>query len=79
MTIELYKEIALTKDFPDYRLQKGDVGTIVEQLSNNNQHGYAVEFFNAIGETIAVVVVDQSDVELLREDEVMHARKLETA
>jgi hypothetical protein len=79
MTLELYKEVALTRDLPEYKLRKGDIGTIVEPLSNAKQRGYAVEFFNAVGDTIAVAALDERDLEPLREDEVLHIRKLEAA
>lgn len=30
MTLELYREIALTRDLPEYELKAGDVATIVD-------------------------------------------------
>ncbi len=76
---EIYKEVALTKDIPQQRLRKGDIGTVVEKLSRGQQTGYAVEFFTAAGETVALVVVDEGNIEPLKHDEILHVRKLEAA
>ena len=61
VTFDLYSEVSLNTDIPEYRLRRGDIGTVVEQLTSDAQGimGYAIEFFNSIGETTAVVVVDE--------------------
>ena len=76
---ELYKEVALTKDIPQHKLRSGDIGTVVEKLTDGQHIGYAVEFFTAVGETVAVVIVDEGDIEPLKQDEILHVRKLEAA
>jgi hypothetical protein len=38
-----------------------------------------LEVFNAVGETIAVVTVRESQIEPLRQNEVLHLRRLEGA
>ena len=56
MKIELFKRVALKIDIPDEGLRKGDVATIVDYLpGKDGEDGYALEVFNAIGETIAVI------------------------
>ena len=64
MKFELYKGVVLRKDIPEYRLKKGDVATIVEHHPSKSSEdgGYSLEVFNAVGETIAVVTVSESDV-----------------
>ncbi len=79
MTFDLYKEVSLKKDVAQYNLRAGDIGTIVESFTNEGNTGYAVEFFNAIGESVAVVVVDENEIELLKKDEIFHIRKLVSA
>ena len=37
--------------------------------------GYTLEVFNAVGETIAVVTLGESQLEPLRGDEVLHVRR----
>lgn len=78
MTIELYSEVALARDIPEEGLRRGDVATVVEHLpgtrASGGEDGYALEVFNAIGETIAVVTVPVSAVEPLRAGEVLSVR-----
>ena len=78
--IELYQRIALTRDLPEHHLCKGDVAVVVEYLpgtsASGDEDGYALEVFNAVGETIAVVMVPVSAVKPLTENEVFHVRPL---
>ena len=75
MTIELFKRVALRVDLPEYGLRKGDVATIVEHLpGKDTEDGYALEVFNAIGETIAVITVPESAVEPLTADRIPSVR-----
>ncbi|MFN4218373.1 MAG: DUF4926 domain-containing protein [Candidatus Bipolaricaulia bacterium] len=80
MKPELYQRVALARDLPEHGLQKGDVAVIVEHLpatpESRGEEGYALEVFNALGETIAVVMVPASAVEPLKEDEILHVRPL---
>jgi len=77
MKIDLFKRVALKIDIPDQNLRKGDIATIVEHLpGKNDEDGYALEVFNAIGETIAVITVPQSAVEPLTADKIPSARPL---
>jgi len=80
MNLELYQRVALTRDLPEHDLYKGDVATVVEHLpateETNGEEGYALEVFNAIGETIDVVMVPSSAVKPLSEGEILQARSL---
>jgi hypothetical protein len=78
MTLELYKRVALKVDVPEHRLRKGDVAVIVEFIPHpgGGERGCALEVFNAIGKTIAVVVVPESAIEPLTEDEILAIRHL---
>jgi hypothetical protein len=78
--IELYQRIALTRDLPEHNLCKGDVAVVVEYLpgtsASGGEDGYALEIFNAVGETIAVVLVPASAVQPLTENEIFQVRPL---
>ena len=78
--IELYQRVALTRDLPQYNFREGDVAVVVEHLpgttETDGEDGYALEVFNAIGETIAVVMVPASAVKPLSEHEILQARPL---
>lgn len=71
MKLELFKRVALRIDIPEHRLRKGDVATIVEHpQAKNGEDGYALEVFNAVGDTIAVITVPESAVEPLTVDKI---------
>jgi Domain of unknown function (DUF4926) len=80
MTLELFTRVALREDFPRHQLRRGDVATIVEHHPvKNGEDGYSLEVFNAVGETIAVLVVSESQIEPLMKNEVLHIRVLDEA
>lgn len=80
MKYDLFKEVVLLRDIPEKKLKKGDVATIVEcHPSETSEDGYSLEVFNALGDTIAVVTVSESQIEPLKENEVFSVRSLETA
>ncbi|MEG4571596.1 DUF4926 domain-containing protein [Microcoleus sp. N3A4] len=78
MKLELYQRVALCRDIPLYQLKKGDVAMLVDRVPhpNEGEDGCVLEIFNALGESILVVAVSRSDVELLRADEVLAVRSL---
>jgi len=75
---ELFQRVALTRDLPAKRLRRGDVATIVDchPAPDDGEAGYSLEVFNAIGETIEVIVVAESDLQPLRANEVLNVRAL---
>jgi hypothetical protein len=81
MTIDLFSEVALTRDLPEHGLRQGDIATVVEQLpatqDSGDEAGYALEVFNAVGEAINVIAVPESAVEPLRASEVLTVRRLD--
>ena len=80
MRFELFKEVVLLREIPEKKLKKGDVATIVEHHpSNTSEDGYSLEVFNALGDTIAVVTVPESEISTLKESEVFSVRPLEAA
>ncbi len=71
MKIDLFKRVALKIGIPEQGLRKGDVATIVEHLpGKNTEDGYTLEVFNAVGESIAVVMVPESAIEPLTADKI---------
>lgn len=78
MKYELFSEVVLQKDIPAKRLKRGDVATIVEyHPSADSEDVYSLEILNALGDTIAVVNVAESEIESLKESEVFSVRLLE--
>lgn len=56
MKFPLYTQIALGVDIPEHGLLCGDLGTVIEFFPETAAHpaGYAIEVFDALGETVAV-------------------------
>ena len=78
MAYELFTRVALREDFTEHHLCRGDVATIVDRHEglNGQEAGYSLEVFNAVGETIAVLIVGESQIESLMSNEVLHVRPL---
>ena len=77
MNLELYQQVALCRDFPEYQLQKGDVATLIDRVPHpvSEEAGCVLEIFNAVGGSIAVVAVPITAVEPLRSNEILTVRQ----
>ena len=78
MTYEMFTRVALKTDLPEHRLRSGDVVTVVEHHPGRpgQEPGYSLEVFNAVGDTVAVVTVRESQIEPLTSSEMLHVRQL---
>ena len=79
MTLELYKQVALTRDLPEKNLYKGDVAVLVDFIEHpsGGEQGAILEVFNALGESIDVMTVPISAITDLRADHIPSVRPLE--
>ena len=78
MKFEMFSRVALKTDVPENGLRRGDLATIVEYHEGlpGQEPGYSLEVFNAVGDTVAVIALGESEIEPLREDEILCARVL---
>ena len=75
MRYNLFQEVVLTEDISEKGLKRGDVATVVEHHPvADGEDGYSLEIFNALGDTIAVVTVPESAIELMSGDEIFSVR-----
>ena len=81
MSLPLYQRVALKRDLPEQGLKKGDVATVVDYIPypEGGEQGCVLEVFNALGESIAVVVVRDLEIESLHAGEVLAVRPLAEA
>ena len=80
MKFELYKDVVLNRDLPEHRLKRGDIVKLVEHhVARDGTEGYSAEVFNAIGDTIAVITVRESELAPLTANGVLHIRPLAKA
>jgi len=81
MSLPLYERVALKRDIPEHGLKGGDVATLIDYVPHpqGGEQGCVLEVFNALGESIAVLAVRESEIEGLRDDEVLAIRRLPKA
>ena len=60
--LKLFDTVAILKDFPEHKVVKGQVGTIVEELQNGV---FEVEFADKYGQTIASFAANETALMLL--------------
>jgi hypothetical protein len=66
--------VVLAQDFPELKLQAGDIGTIV--LTHGENAGFEVEFCTLDGETVAVETLLPNQIRPISRGEIAHVRKL---
>jgi len=81
MKFELFSRVALKTDVPEDGLRRGDVATIVEYHEGRpgQEPGYSLEVFNAVGDTVAVITLRESQIESLSAKGILHVRPLSAA
>lgn len=72
--IKELERVALTTDLPEYHLQTGDIGTVVNVYDGGT--GYEVEFFTLNDETLDVITLAAAQVRAFGKREIAHARAL---
>lgn len=71
MRIQPLDVVVLTRDLPEHGLQRGDLGTVVEQYGPD---GMGVEFVAASGRTQALVTLRPGDVRPVADDDLVTVR-----
>jgi hypothetical protein len=69
--------VVLTRDFPEYGLNSGDIGAVVHCYKGSE--AFEVEFVTGKGETLAVITLKSKDVRPMYPNEILHAREIEAA
>ena len=61
MDFPLYSDVILLRDLPEEGLSIGDIGTVVDRHDVDGlETGYSVEFFDMLGNTVAIVILPMS-------------------
>ena len=78
MGLELFKEVALTRDLPKENLRSGDVAVLVDIVAHpsGGEDGAILEVFNAVGDSIMVTTVPISAIAPLQSNQVPAVRPL---
>jgi hypothetical protein len=72
--IKEHDRVALTEDFPEHGLKRGDIATVVMV---HTIPGYELEFVTLDGDTLAVISAFPHQVRPLGKREIAQARSLE--
>ena len=75
--IKELETIVLSRDLPEYGLNRGDIGAVVHCYVKGK--AYEVEFVTGEGKTIAVVTLEAKDVRPMHANEILHVRGLKAA
>lgn len=78
MKFKMFTRVVLKTDVPENSLRRGDVATIVEHHEGRpgQEPGYSLEVFNAVGDTVAVITLRESQIEPLSAKGILHVRPL---
>ena len=58
MNFALYSDVILLRDIPEEGLSIGDIGAVVDRhYVSGIKTGYSVEFFDMLGNTVAIVTL----------------------
>jgi Domain of unknown function (DUF4926) len=59
--LPLYSDVVLLRNLPQHSLSAGDIGTVVAVHDVVGlEAGYSVEFFDVLGNTVAIVTLPMS-------------------
>lgn len=79
MKFDLFATVVLSHDLPESPFRRSDVAMVVEQVpaTTHREGGYLLEVFDASGNTLDVISVLESEVELPKPDAVVNYREYE--
>ena len=62
---QLYEEVTLARDVPEYNLKQGDSAILVDIVAHRKggEEGYVLELFNEVEESVNVVIVPKSAIQ----------------
>ena len=70
-------QIVINKDYKEYGIEKGDVGTVVHIYKDFQ--GFEIEFVSGTDRTFGVYTIKGEDVRSMKQSEILHIRELHTA
>ncbi len=76
MEIKVLDTVVLTKDLPEHKLKRGDLGAVVELYAPD---GLEVEFVTGSGHTQALVTLREGDIRPVGSADILAVRKVDAA
>jgi hypothetical protein len=80
MKLELFQEVVINRDFPEYNIAKGDIAILNDYvIDQTGQEGCVLEIYAAAGGFVGVVTLPAESIEPLQESDRLSVRKLISA
>jgi hypothetical protein len=80
MKLELFQEVVINRDFPEYNIAKGDIAILNDYvIDQTGQEGCVLEIYTAAGGFVGVVTLPAESIEPLQESDRLSVRKLISA
>jgi hypothetical protein len=80
MKLELFQEVVINRDFPEYNIAKGDIAILNDYVTDpTGTEGCVLEIYTAAGGFVGVVTLPAESIEPLQESDRLSVRKLISA
>ena len=80
MKLELFQEVVINRDFPEYNIAKGDIAILNDYVTEpTGTEGCVLEIYTASEKFVAVVTLPVDSIEPLQESDRLSVRRLMTA
>jgi hypothetical protein len=75
MKLELFKEVIINRDFPEYNIAKGDIAILNDFVTDPlGEEGCVLEIYSAVGTFVMVVTLPIENIETLRSTDRLSVR-----
>jgi hypothetical protein len=70
MKIDLFQEVVVNGDFPEFKIATGDIAILNDYLTDKaGEEGYVLEIYTAAGNFIGVVTLADESIEPLQTED----------
>ena len=80
MKLELFQEVVIDRDFPEFNIAKGDIAILNDYVTDpTGVEGCVLEIYTAAEKFVGVVTLPVDSIEPLQESDRLSVRRLITA
>jgi hypothetical protein len=79
MKLDLFQEVVINRDFPEFKIVTGDIAILNDYvMDKNGNEGCVLEIYTAAGKFVDVVTLPIENIEPLRQEDRLSVRRLIT-
>ena len=79
MKLNLFQEVVITRNFPEYNIVKGDIAVLNDYVEDpTGEEGCILEVYTAAEKFVGVVILPIDSIEILQESDRLSVRSLIT-